>query len=116
MIKIEMQLKTFYFSEVIAKNIPSNRPVILHLDQAIKIANQVLREPDGFIGFIDPKNNTIQFHGDEYSGDVWVELPDPREQCSYGKYIKLTQVSSLIKSLPEIYSKDCIPGLEFRAW
>ena len=110
-----MELKTFYYCETTGKEIPANNPVFLNKAHAVEIALQVLRESEGFIGFVDRNNTTLQFCGDD-SGNVWMEIPVPEKQGSYGKYIELTQIPSAIQSLSETFDYELIPGLEFRKW
>ena len=110
-----MKVKSFYSCQSTDDEVKSSDPVVLDRDTAIDVAQQVLREPRDFIGFIDEKGNTIQFYYDE-SGEILVEHPDSSKAGSYGKCILLSDVENVVKSLPEYFSKECISGLKFKAW
>ena len=69
-----------------------------------------------FIGFVDPEGTTIQFYVDAIN-DIWVEIPFPAEQGSYGKHIDENEFTAIVKSLksPYIIYKESL-NLKFRAW
>jgi len=110
-----MEVKSFYKCQSSEDEIKSSSPVLFDKDTAISVAMQILREPHDFIGFIDQDENVLQFYY-EQTGDIWVEHPSQTDKGSYGKLIHIDEVESLLISLPEQFSKTCIPDLKFQAW
>ena len=108
-------MQSFYSCQSTGDHVPSSDPIVLDKDTAIGVAQQVLREPNDFIGFIDSSGTTIQFYCDE-SGEIWVEIPNPDEHGSYGKHISRNEVELFIKELPETFTNESIPDGKFEAW
>lgn len=94
---------------------PSSNPVMIDKEKAVRVVQEILREPGDFIGFVDSSGMIIEFNYDE-SGEVWVEIPYPDEKRSYGKLISKNDLESFIEKLPKDFTKKCIPGAEIREW
>ena len=84
-------------------------------EKLLDFAMDVLREEEDFFGIVDPQETTLQFYVEE-SGDLWVEIPAPEEQGSYGKIITMSELLTIMKVLDVPFSKDMITGMAFVAW
>jgi hypothetical protein len=45
-----------------------------------------------------------------------VELPVDAAKASYGRYMGLDELREFILTLPEVFEREAIPGLEYRPW
>ncbi|MFA0718709.1 hypothetical protein AB4622_22205 [Vibrio splendidus] len=57
-----------------------------------------------FIGFIDSFNITLQFYVDEVD-KIWVEIPVPEENGSYGKHISQEKMVDIVKNIQRSNTK-----------
>ena len=108
-------LKAFYCCYSTDDWIDAPDARVIDGDSALAIAQRVLREPMDFIGFVDENGVTLQFFIED-SGLVWIEVPIPEDEGSYGKTVTLREANSVIESLPSAFGKDCLPGLDYEAW
>ncbi len=84
-------------------------------EKVVDFALDTLREPEDLFGIIDANDMTCQFYVEE-NGEVWVEIPVPDENGSYGKYIPLLEVAETIEHMTETFSLKMLPGLKFQTW
>lgn len=81
-------------------------------NKVVELAHNVLKESDDFIGITDSHDTTVQFYFYD-DANIMVDMPSPKEDGSYSKFITLDDIESIILSLPDIFTKDCIPDLKF---
>ena len=110
-----MRFKSFYSCRSSGDVVDSNEPMEFDKDTAVSVAMQILRDPGDFIGFVGTNDKVLQFYYED-SGEIWVEHPSQRDGGSFGKYISLNDLESVLINLPEKFHKMCIPSLEFRSW
>lgn len=75
-----------------------------------------LQSEDDYLGIIDAKDNTMQILCEPGSSRYWVELPIDAAKASYGRYLGLDELKELMMTLPAVFDRAVIPGLEYRPW
>lgn len=75
-----------------------------------------LQTEDDFIGLMDAADNTLQVLCEPTPDRYWVELPIDAARASYGRYVSFAELSALIATLPRVFDRAAIPGLEYRPW
>lgn len=109
-----MPYHAFYACESSGKVVDSPEAQPIDLPTAAQLALEILCEDGDFFGLVDDADTTLQFlHTGE---DIWMEIPVPAEQGSYGKDISLEEVPAMIESLPEQLSREHFSGFWFLAW
>ena len=68
-----------------------------------------------FFGITDRDGTTVQFYVED-DGRVWMEIPLPDLEGSYGKHLGKGDVTTVFEGLPELFSRDMVAGLEFAEW
>ncbi|MEM9415592.1 MAG: hypothetical protein AAGA29_08975 [Planctomycetota bacterium] len=109
-----MVYQAFYCCYSTGKQVASSDPVEIDRDCVGTVALDVLRAKDDFFGLVDSEGTTLQFmREDEH---VWMEVPAPAEQASYGKSITMDALKALLASLPPTFSHDSFPGMVRGSW
>jgi hypothetical protein len=75
-----------------------------------------LHTEDDFIGLIDAADNTLQVLCEPTLGRYWIELPMDAARASYWRQVGFSELSEVIGSLPQVFDRETIPGLEYRLW
>jgi hypothetical protein len=75
-----------------------------------------MSEDGDYFGMIDSGEETLQLMYDRPSGRYWCEIPVPAEKGSYGKSLSFDQARDLLNALPSSFSRETIPGLQFKPW
>jgi hypothetical protein len=106
----------FYCTYQSEECVESNDPISIDKSSMIELIERVGAMEKNFIGFIDKNGTTIQFYVDAIN-EIWVEIPTPSEQGSYGKQINASEMLAIVKELKEPYVnyKEKL-RLEFRSW
>jgi hypothetical protein len=106
----------FYCTYQSDKCVASSDPVRIEESEIIQLLEQVGAMEKNFIGFTDEDGTTLQFYVDAID-DIWVEIPVPAEQGSYGTQIKESDMQAIVRDLkaPYINYKTKL-NLSFRAW
>jgi hypothetical protein len=79
-----------------------------------KAIPRVLQARSDYFGVVDSANITLQFMRGG-GNRVWVEIPDPQKQGSYGRHSTMDVVLNLIKQLPTSL-ESLKPHLTFQSW
>jgi hypothetical protein len=111
-----MHYRVFYLFARTGESVSSGSAVEM---SARDICEQILprlQTQDDFIGLIDAADNTLQVLCEATPGRYWIELPMDAARASYGRQVDFSELSTLIGSLPQVFDRADIPGLEYRPW
>jgi hypothetical protein len=111
-----MHFRVFYFFERSGDSVSSASPVEM---SARAIREQLLGRlhgEDDFLGIIDGQENVLQILCDPGGNRFWVELPMDAAKASYGRYMSFGEVEELVRTLPHVFDRGQLPGLEYRPW
>jgi hypothetical protein len=75
-----------------------------------------LQTEDDYLGLIDTQETILQILYEPSEHRYWVELPVDAAKASYGRYMGLDELREFILTLPEVFEREAIPGLEYRPW
>jgi len=111
-----MHFKVFYFFERSGESVSSVNAVEM---SARDIREQLLgcfHGEDDYLGILDGRENVLQILGEPNGERFWVELPIEAAKASYGRYMSKTELDELIQSLPQVFDREQIPGLQYKPW
>jgi len=110
-----MAFKFFYTDYANNKDVRSDEAVSETLDNIIGHMQQMLQEPDNFIGLIDENNLMLQFMVED-DGSICVDVPMHEQKGSLTKNATLTESIDIVRELNQEIPFDEIDGLEFKPW
>jgi hypothetical protein len=85
-----MAYRAFYACYETNRIVEAERAHEFDLDAAAALAADILRDDEDFFGLIDEQVQTLQFMRDGEA--VWMEIPVPAEQGSYGMHVAVEDV------------------------
>ena len=96
--------------------VTSQEPVDVNAEAMPDLLAEVAALPENFIGFVDDSGTSIQFFVEELDR-IWVEIPFPDLQGSYGAHVPKAGMQEIVKDLKAPYAayKDSL-GLQFQPW
>ena len=105
----------FYYNKSTDVEVTADHATPMEKSDIIAMMPTILEGFRDYYGITDRKGTTLQFLVDD-DGLVWMEIPFPDLSGSYGKHISKDDVPVVFGSLPELFSKDMLPGMEFAEW
>lgn len=111
-----MHYRVFYFFERSNASVQSTAPVEMSAKTIREEMLCRLDSADDFLGIIDARDNVLQILCTPGQDRYWVELPIEAARASYGRHMPLMEVEELILTLPRVFDRTGIPGLEYRPW
>ncbi len=110
-----MTFKLFYTDYSKDKHLRSDEAKSASLEKIIDCMNNLLHEPDNFIGIIDDNDVTLQFMVED-KGTISIDAPIEERRGSLTKTADLSECIKLINALQKDIVLEQINGLEFKAW
>lgn len=108
--------KAFWTFQGTEEHVPGESPVdILEADVYSKLLGGLERDGD-FFGLVDSNGVTLQVMYEGGADRYWVDIPQPTQRGSLGRYFTFDEAVDLFKSLPECFSALSVPGFEFKSW
>ncbi len=106
----------FYCTYQNNESIESCNTIRVNDEEFHRITSNIIGHEKNFIGFVDDENTTLQFYV-EPTDKVWIEIPETKENGSYGAYISNNQMQSIFRNLGQPYCnyKNELQ-LKFQAW
>ena len=111
-----MHYRVFYLFARTGESVSSSSAVEMSVKDIREQILPRLHTEDDFIGLIDAADNTLQVLCESTPGRYWIELPMDAARASYGRQVGFSELSELIGSLPQVFDRSQIPGLEYRPW
>jgi hypothetical protein len=111
-----MHYRVFYLFARTGESVSSSSAVEMSTKDIREQILPRLHTEDDFIGLIDAADNTLQVLCEVTPGRYWIELPVDAARASYGRQVGFSELSELIGSLPQVFDRADIPGLEYRPW
>lgn len=111
-----MHYRVFYLFDRSGESVSSASAVEM---SARAIREQLLprlQTEDDYLGIIDSQENVLQILCEPAASRYWVELPIDAAKASYGRHMAYADLQALMLSLPEVFDREAIPGLEYRPW
>jgi len=75
-----------------------------------------LHSEDDYLGIIGAGDNTLQVLPDPDNVRYYVEMPIDAAKASYGRYVDRAELEELVRTLPQNFDENTIPGLAYRPW
>ncbi len=111
-----MHYRVFYLFARTGESVSSTSAVEMTAKGICEQLLPRLHTEDDFIGLIDAADNTLQVFCEPTPDRYWLELPIDAARASYGRYVNFAELSSLIGTLPQVFDREAIPGLDYRPW
>jgi hypothetical protein len=111
-----MHYRVFYLFARTGESVSSSSAVEMTAKAICEQLLPRLQTEDDFIGLVDAAENTLQVLCEPAPDRYWVELPVDAARASYGRYVSFAELSTLIGTLPQVFDREVIPGLEYRPW
>ena len=108
------KLEIFYYCESLNESVDSDAPVMMEQDQLVEGCNKWLLDNGDFFGITNHDDVTLQFMKTN-SDRVWMEIPDPELQGSFGKYTTLSDLGKLLSDESLDFAK-LKEQLKFQSW
>ncbi|MEQ8852529.1 hypothetical protein [Gimesia sp.] len=109
-----MGYRAFYCCYKTDETLSAEEACEMDLSLAADRILELLQGDEDFFGLIDEHNNTLQFLRNGET--IWMEIPIPDKQGSYGKYIPLSEVSALVAGLPAQIDLNDFSEMQFQPW
>ena len=110
-------LKYFYYNPIKGYNVPSDEATSLDEEYTTDMVYDTIGdEPGSFFGAISQDDVSLQFYLEDHNERIRMEVPVPKEQGSYAKYVNFDEALEIIKSLRENFSLKDFPDLEYESW
>lgn len=111
-----MHYRVFYLFDRSGEAISSASAVEMSAKTICEQLLPRLQSEDDYLGVIDARETTLQILYEPSERRYWVELPVDAAKASYGRYMVLDELRDFMLTLPEIFERETIPGLEYRPW
>jgi len=111
-----MHYRVFYFFERSGESVSSASAVAM---SARAIREQLLgrlHSEDDYLGIIDEEDNVLQIMREPGEDRYWVELPLDAARASYGRFMSMMELEELILSLPQVFDRAHITGMQYKPW
>lgn len=92
----------FYCTYQSGECVPGQSAIGVDPEDMGPLLERVMALEENFIGFVDREDTTIQFFVDA-PDRIWMEIPVPEEQGSYGIQMSADETKSLIEMLEAPY-------------
>ena len=109
-----MAYSLFYDCVALDEAVPSDNPLPATPGKVKAMLTEVLIDEGDFLGIIDEEGTTLQFMK-QHAG-IWMEVPDPENEGSYGKLATLDEARQTLDELGESIEHYLIDGLVFEKW
>lgn len=110
-------LKYFYHNPIKGYDVSSDNATSLDKEYTIDMVYDTIGdEPNSFFGVINHDDITLQFYLEDYNERIRMEIPIPKEQGAYAKYVNFEEALEIIKNLKDNFSLKDFPDLEFESW
>ena len=108
------EFEVFYYCESLNESVESEHPISMNKNDLADACSKYLLANGDFFGVTDACGVTLQFM--RTSADrIWMEVPSPERQGSYGKYTNQRNVDDLLNA--STYSfEELKPELSFQSW
>jgi len=104
----------FYQSYSLDEGVDPSAAVRMSVEEILEAMPRLLLENGDFFGIVEQSGVRLQFMRGN-CGRVWMEIPVPKEQGSYGKHSTIERVLETVANLPP--SLDSLrEGLTFQSW
>lgn len=111
-----MHYRVFYLFDRSGESISSASAVEMSARAICEQLLPRLQSADDYLGIIDTQENTLQILCDPDSARYWVELPLDAAKASYGRHMGFDALRDFMLTLPAVFDREAIPGLEYRPW
>ena len=104
----------FYQSYSLDEGVEPEAAVRMSVEEILEALPRLLQGNGDFFGVVDQEGVTLQFMRGNCDR-VWMEIPVPKEQGSYGKHSTLQSVLETVADLPPSFDSLRV-GLTFQSW
>ncbi|MBK1653464.1 hypothetical protein [Allochromatium vinosum] len=111
-----MHYRVFYLFDRSGEAISSASAVEMSAKAICEQLLPRLQTEDDYLGLIDTQETILQILYEPSRHRYWVELPVDAAKASYGRYMELDALKECILTLPDVFERESIPGLEYRPW
>ncbi|MGQ9830332.1 MAG: hypothetical protein ACUVQI_01735 [Thermochromatium sp.] len=111
-----MHYRVFYLFDRFGEALSSASAVEMSAKAICEKLLPRLQTEDDYLGLIDSRETILQILYEPSESRYWVELPVDDAKASYGCYMVLDELKDFILTLPKVFEREAIPGLEYRPW
>jgi len=116
LIRKKMHYRVFYFFERSGESVSSASAVEMNVKAIREQLLGRLHSEDDYLGIIDEQDNVLQIMCEPGEDRFWVELPVDAARASYGRFMSLMELEELILTLPQVFDRNHITGLQYKPW
>lgn len=109
-----MAYALFYDCVALDEAVSSENPLPATPAKVKAMLAEILVDEGDFIGLVDDEGTTLQFL--KVHSGIWMEVPDPGNEGSYGKKVTLDEARQTLDELGETIEHYLIDGLVFEKW
>ena len=110
-----MTFKLFYTDYSEDKHLRSDEAESVTLEKIVDCMNNLLHEPDNFVGIIDCNDVMLQFMVED-DGSICIDAPLHERKGSFTKSADLSECIEIVGALQKNIVLEQINGLEFKSW
>lgn len=111
-----MHYKVFYYFERSNEAISSASAIEMNTRDIRRQLLGRFHGEDDFLGLIDSRDNVLQILCEPKAERFWVELPMDAAKASWGRYMSLEELADLVETLPPVFDRENLPGLQYKPW
>ena len=111
-----MHYKVFYYFERSNDALSSASAVEMSTRDICRQLLGRFHGEDDYLGLIDRHDNVLQILCEPRAERFWVELPVEAAKASWGRYVNLEELVELVETLPPVFDKESLPGLQYKPW
>jgi hypothetical protein len=113
---LNMHFRVFYLINRSGECLSSTSAVAMSAKAICEQMLDRLQSEDDYLGILDALDNTLQVLPEPDKQRYYVEVPIDAAKASYGRYVDRAELEELVRSLPETFNEQTIPGLTYRPW
>ncbi|WP_058554211.1 hypothetical protein [Thiohalocapsa sp. ML1] len=111
-----MQFRVFYLINRSGECVSSTSAVAMSPRTICEQMLDRLQSEDDYLGILDAEDTTLQVLPEPAQKRYYVEVPIDAAKASYGRYVTRAELEELVRSLPQRFDEQSIPGLTYRPW
>ncbi len=108
------EFEVFYYCESLNESIESDAPVAMQRSELSAACSRYLVDNGDFFGVTDKHGTTLQVMRTN-ADRIWMEVPAPERQGSYGEYTNQQRVNELLENAEHNF-EQLKPDLLFQSW
>jgi hypothetical protein len=110
---LTQRYKVFYTLLDSKRDVPSDAPVVMSLEDVCNDLFPRLQHHDDFIGLVDQDDGCLQVR---IAGEFLLDVPVPQRHGSLQLFVDQSEALQRLRSLPEKITAEAFPDFTFEPW